>query len=1171
MRRRRWLAGVLTAVVLLGAVAAGVLYLRTERAHDQIRAYLETTLSRELEMPVKLGSVGFSPGLGEVEVRHAALLDPETRAPLLETERLRVRLRLWPLFRRELHVRSASLGHPRLLLEDSPRLRELAYSLLARLGELARTGDAARFPVSVDGAVVRYTHAEAGAAVDVEGLSLQLQWQGPDRATASMVGQSRLRLGARGLEGIRLEVSASVARDRLEVTRFQLARGRSVLSLHGTIATSADAPRAELSLGGTLVLEELGPFLRPGEDWRGPLVVNGKLHGDRLPLVFEGTLKLTEGVVRGLAASRARSSVAIRRDVVEVISLDGEVAGGVVSASGSYEPGEARYRGRIALTGVSLAEALRAVGSPELLAGRISGSAEGSGQGRRLEGLSLRLDLSARGLQAKAGSREVDAKLVGEVNGEVLKVDRLTLVRRGSQAAARGSVNVATGAAALAVSGRIDDLGQGLWPWAVEGIGGRLAFSGRMGRTLKAPVFSGQVRAQELSLKGVRLTSLEGPLEVEPGRVGSRGLRIVVGRSEGVMAGEAKLPPSWRGAGNWQEALALALKLDGRGWMEDLAAWFPGAVPLGGPFTLRLTASGTPKSLTGAGQVEVRELKVATERLDAVRAALGFEGSKLTIRSLTGSRRGIAFRGDGQVDFSGNYRFALAPVKLDLATLQGVPGLSGTAMLSARGAGHLSRPHVEGELVLSDTAIRDLPVGGGTLRFLLEQERWQWQLALDTGAQIRGTAPLALAGPVQAEVRAKDLDLSPYLRALRRRLPFPLAVRADGSATLSAEVPHFQEFRARIQLAALRCQAGETPCQLRAPSTVTVEADTLRFDALDLVGPGLAVTVNGSVQPGKRTDLELRGHAPFPLIERWVPALADVRGTPDVRVSLAGLPGALRVTGQAELRGVEVRLKPLPVWLSVAAGEVSFDNNRVEYVLSQGAAAGGQLEGRGASERRDARWHHTIDFTLDRAKLDQLYDELQMGPRWAAGDLRVRASLGFETGPELAPLKTLGGTLSAGLGGGSLSRYPALVRIFGLLGSPAQPVRLPDLTRERMPYRRISADFTVDRGVMETKNLVLDSEVVRVSGVGKVRVPERTLDFDLAVRPLQVLEGGIRKLPVLGRLLPQEQGLAVVYFDLEGPWNDPKASVAPVKSLSQTVVDLLLLLLRAPDRLLTPP
>ncbi len=174
------------------------------------------------------------------------------------------------------------------------------------------------------------------------------------------------------------------------------------------------------------------------------------------------------------------------------------------------------------------------------------------------------------------------------------------------------------------------------------------------------------------------------------------------------------------------------------------------------------------------------------------------------------------------------------------------------------------------------------------------------------------------------------------------------------------------------------------------------------------------------------------------------------------------------------------------------------------------------------------------------------------GPaRWASGDFSVRGTLDFETGPGRPPLRTLAGTLSAALEGGSL-------------------FHLSDLARERMPYRRISTDFTVAQGVMETKNLVLDSEVVRVSGVGTVRIPEQTVEFDLGVKPLQALEGGIRKVPVLRRLLPESQGLAVVYFKLEGPWTAPKVSVAPVKSLSLTVVDLLLFLLRAPDRLLVP-
>jgi len=714
-------------------------------------------------------------------------------------------------------------------------------------------------------------------------------------------------------------------------------------------------------------------------------------------------------------------------------------------------------------------------------------------------------------------------------------------------------------------------LEQGLWPWPVPGVSGRLSVSGQLGRTLNAPVFSGQVRGQGLSFKAVRLSSVEGPVEVERELVASRGLKIVVGRSLGVLSGEMKLPPGWRGAGNWQEILTLALKLEGKGRVEDLVAWLPHPVPLGGPFNLQLAASGRPKSLTGTGQMEVRELRVGTERLESIRAALGVEGSELTVRSLTGVRRGTPFRAEGRLAISGDYRFTLVPVKLDLTTLALLPGLGGTVVLSARGAGHLSRPHLEGNLALADVTFRDLRIGRGTLQFALDQSLWRWELGLDDGVRARGTVPPAFDRPLQAEVVATDLDLTPYLRALRHRLPFSLTVRADGNARLMAELPGVRNLRGRIELAALRCQVGETPCRLRAPAAIAVEAGRLQFDALDLVGPGLSVTVKGSVQPGERTDLELRGHAPFPIVEPWVPPVSDVKGTPQVRVSLVGSPDALRVTGQAELRGVEVRLKPLPIWLSVATGEVNFDNDRVHYVLSEGATAGGRLEGRGASERSGRQWHHTFELKLDKAGLEQLYDQLQIGSRWASGDLFLSGSLGFETGPGFAPLRTLAGTLSATLKGGSLSHYPALVRIFGLLGSPAQPHRLPDLVKERMPYRRISADFAVSEGVMETQNLVLDSQVVRVSGVGKIQLPEQTIHFDLGVRPLQVLERGIRKVPILRRLLPQEQGLAVVYFELEGPWNDPKTSVAPVKSLSQTVVDLLLFLLRAPDRLLTPP
>ncbi|MBI4607373.1 MAG: AsmA-like C-terminal domain-containing protein [Candidatus Rokubacteria bacterium] len=1090
--RRRWLAVLAVILLVVLGVGLGLVYVRTRAAQELIRAYLETTLSRDLGLPVRLERLGLSLRLGRVDAYRAALLDPETGLPMIQVERLRVTLDLWPLLRRELRIRSVSLSGPRITLEDSARLRGLALGVLDRLGGLARDREGGRFPLKLGGGTFRYRDPASGTAIDADGLELSLVWPDRERALAVLTVRSvAAAFAGRRLDRVRLEANAQVHRARWEVTRLKLEQAGSSVVLEGSVI-QGEPPRVELAATGVLVLDELAPLVLDAAGWKGRLMVKGRLSGTTLPSDFEGTARLTVGSLWGLPVNDAEGSLGVRGGVVELTTLTGRALGGGFTASGIYEPDTSRYRGRVTLKGVSLPAGLRQMGWASSLTGQVTGSLEGSGQGKRAEALSLRFDLAGRGIRLAGGQRATEGQLVGRADAGILKIERLTLARGASRASARGSANLSTGALALMVSGAIADLSQDLWPHRVDQLGGQLAFSGRLGGNFGAPSFSGQATGKAISIRALRASSVQ------------------------------------------------------------------------------LSASGEPLALTGRGLLEAREVEIGPERLESVRAVLDFKGSEIVVPVLTARRAGLSVKADGAVSLSGRYRFALAPIPLDLAQWVGPQELSVRAVLRAAATGDLSQAEIEGELALADTAFRDIEIGSGRLRFLLDAGQWRWELGLDAGVSARGTAPLTLRGQIEAEVSATDLDLTPYLRALRRQLPFPLTVRADGNARLSGELPGLGGLRGEIELTRLDCRAGDVPCQLPGPAALGVEAGTLRFESLELVGPGLSVTVDGSVRPGERTDLRLRGYAPFRLIEWWVPPLTDLRGTPDVQLALTGPPGRLKVTGRAELRGVEVRLRAVPLWLTVAAGDVTFGNDRVEYVLSEGLAVGGRLEGRGSSVRAEGRWRHTLELKLDRAQLDTVYDQLQLGSRWASGNLSLRGSLGFDTGPAISPLRTLGGNLSASIEGGSFSHYPGLVRIFGLLTSPAQPFRLPDLTRERMPYRRITADFRVAEGVMETRNLVLDSEVVRVSGVGTVRVSDHTLDLDLAVRPLQVLEGGIRKVPLLRRLLPESQGLAVVYFKLQGPWEAPKTTMAPVKSLSQTVVDLLLFLLRALDRLVIP-
>lgn len=1153
-----------SVLVLVLVVAGGLLYVRTRTAREQVRALVEQVMTSELGLPVRVRSASLSLGVGSVELRRLIITDPTTDAPLLEADRVRVTLALASLLGGDLRVKSVTIRGPRLSLEDTPHLRAILRAVVARLKQLSRDREGEGFPIRVEQGAVTYGNPAAGVSVRLAGLSARLSWPSPERAAVVVKADAiQLNLGGRGLGDIRLDAQARVGRDVTLVERLKLDRGGSTLTLTGVILTPTEVPRVELTATGELALDELASAVSGGKGWSGKLSVGGKLFGEGFPRTFEGSLGILDGSLAGMPARLVTAAVLLRPERLEAASLSALIGGGALRGSGFFEPGAARWRGSIQLTDVDVKDLLQILDPPFSLTGRATGSAEGSGQGKDPAQLALRVKLTGRELRLSDKERRAEGELELSARQGLLRVERFSLGRGESRLALRGSVDLRTEAVALIATGTVADLAKDLWPWDVKGLGGRFSLSGRVGQTLRKPLFRGRMSVKSLRFRGWRADLVEGAVEAEPARLASPALRLSAGRTAATVSGEMRLG---------QKDLHLDLSADLKGRIEDVMAQSETDWPVAGPVVLHTRLGGTLSSLKGGGQVEMKELRVGAERLETVRATLAFKGAELTIPRLTARRSGVPIQADAAIDVSGRYRFSVLPVSLDLRTLPGwaALGARGNAVLRLGGAGQWPDPRVEGELALADAVFRDIEVGNGSARFTLDGKQWLWDLSLAHGLKARGALPLALSGPMRAELAATNLDLMPFLPRLQASVLFPLTARTDGSATFRGALPGLRDLSGRIELTALRGEAGGVAWRARDTARLELKAGTLRFESLDLVGSDLAVAIKGSIRPGERTDLALSGHAPFPILGPWVPRLAAFRGAPEVWLSLAGPPDNVRVAGRADLTHVDVKLKALPIWITVGKGDVKFDNDSIQYAIREGAAGGGRLEGQGTGRRRDGFWGHTVDFKLDKAQLEPIYDQLQTERRWASGDLFLRGSLAFDAAPGQALLPTVQGRVALTLEGGSLARYPALLRIFGLLGTLAQPFRLPDLTRERMPYRRISADFSVKDGVMETKNLVLDSEVVRVSAVGTVRLADQRVNLDLAVRPLQVLEQGIRKIPLLGRLLPQEQSLVVVYFDMEGPWADPSISVAPVKSLSETVVDILLLLLRAPERVLSP-
>lgn len=201
------------------------------------------------------------------------------------------------------------------------------------------------------------------------------------------------------------------------------------------------------------------------------------------------------------------------------------------------------------------------------------------------------------------------------------------------------------------------------------------------------------------------------------------------------------------------KTMATDLNVDLRGRIEDGVRWFPTDTPVSGPIVAKLRLTGTASSLNGVGHLEMQQVRIGTEQIDALEARLALQGAELTIPALTGRYRGIPFKASAAIEVGGGYRFAILPTKVDVASIRGLAerGGRGALVVSLRGTGQWPERHVEGEFTLNDLNFHDVEVGSGRVRFALEDNRWRWELADSRTLHATGVAPLLLSGPLEVE------------------------------------------------------------------------------------------------------------------------------------------------------------------------------------------------------------------------------------------------------------------------------------------------------------------------------------------------------------------------------------------------------------------------------------
>jgi len=93
--------------------------------------------------------------------------------------------------------------------------------------------------------------------------------------------------------------------------------------------------------------------------------------------------------------------------------------------------------------------------------------------------------------------------------------------------------------------------------------------------------------------------------------------------------------------------------------------------------------------------------------------------------------------------------------------------------------------------------------------------------------------------------------------------------------------------------------------------------------------------------------------------------------------------------------------------------------------------------------------------------------------------------------------------------------------------------------------------------VATTKNLFMDSRVIRVTGVGTIDLVNDELDMILGFQMLETIDLIVNKIPVVGYVLTGESGnLFTTYFKVTGSFEDPQVNTMTLKALGEGTLNI---------------
>jgi uncharacterized protein YhdP len=164
--------------------------------------------------------------------------------------------------------------------------------------------------------------------------------------------------------------------------------------------------------------------------------------------------------------------------------------------------------------------------------------------------------------------------------------------------------------------------------------------------------------------------------------------------------------------------------------------------------------------------------------------------------------------------------------------------------------------------------------------------------------------------------------------------------------------------------------------------------------------------------------------------------------------------------------------------------------------------------------------------------------------------------------------ESLEGSLRIQLENGAIEKSNVLSKVFSILNvSQYFQGRLPDLKTKGLPFHQVVAHFQIKGGVATTEDFLVDSDAMRITGIGRINLAKNEIDAKVGVHPLVTVDTVLSKIPIAGYIFTGKNRAFLSYvYEVKGDLDDPKVEAIPIKSLGEGVFGIIKRLLETPIR-----